>query len=160
MQSIQMKPIGTIHSPFTEPKGTPIQPAGALGIKGRVVLYEEYIEGLKDLDGFSHIILLYYFHLASDGPMIVTPYMEDKPRGIFSVRMPGRPNHIGISVVRLISIAGNVLHIENVDILDGTPLLDIKPYVSKFDIHAIEREGWLTPISSLVQEKKCDGRFS
>lgn len=160
LQSFNIKPIGIIHSPFTEPKGTPIQPVGALGIKGTVELFPEYVEGLKDLEGFSHIILLYYFHLASDGPLIVTPYMQDEPRGIFSVRMPGRPNHIGISVVRLNGIENNVLHIENVDILEGTPLLDIKPYVTKFDVHVTRSEGWLTPISELAQEKKCDGRFS
>jgi len=156
----QMKAIGTIHSPFTVPKGAPIQPIGALGINGTIELFPEYVDGLKDLDGFSHIILLYYFHLAPDRPMVVTPYMEDKPRGIFSVRMPGRPNHIGISVVRLNYIENDILHIENVDILDGTPLLDIKPYVTRFDVHATQSEGWLSTISDLVLDKKSDGRFS
>ncbi len=157
---IIVKPIGTIYSPLKEPKGAPIQPVGATGIKGHIELKPEYINGLKDLDGFSHIILLYYFHKASDGPMIVTPYMEDKPRGIFSVRMPGRPNHIGISVVRLLNIEGAILHIENVDILDGTPLLDIKPYVTTFDIYKTEKEGWLSNISRRAEEKKCDGRIT
>jgi len=92
--------------------------------------------------------------------MIVTPYMEDKSRGIFSVRMPGRPNHIGLSVVRLLGIRDNILDIENVDILDGTPLLDIKPYVTAFDVYKTEKEGWLAPISNEAINKKCDGRFS
>jgi len=160
LHQFTVKAIGTIRSPFTDPKGTPIQPVGAKGIKGRIELFPEYVAGLQDLNGFSHIILLYYFHRADDGPMIVTPYMEDKPRGVFSVRMPGRPNHIGISVVRLLSIKDNVLEIENVDILDETPLLDIKPYVTKCDIYETEREGWLTPISDKAESKKCDGRFS
>ncbi|MDD5604560.1 MAG: tRNA (N6-threonylcarbamoyladenosine(37)-N6)-methyltransferase TrmO [Dehalococcoidales bacterium] len=160
MQLFTVKAIGTVHSPFIHPKGTPIQPIGAQGVKGTVELSPEYVPGLKDLDGFSHIILLYYFHLADDGPMIVTPYMEDKSRGIFSVRMPGRPNHIGLSVVRLLGIRDNILDIENVDILDGTPLLDIKPYVTAFDVYKTEKEGWLAPISNEAINKKCDGRFS
>jgi len=160
LQQFTVRAIGTIHSPHTNPKGTPIQPVGAKGIKGTVELFPEYVPGLKDLEGFSHIILLYYFHLAEDGPMIVTPYLEDKPKGIFSVRMPCRPNHIGLSVVRLNRIKDNILEIENVDILNGTPLLDIKPYVTTFDIYQTEREGWLTPVSDDAQNKKCDGRFS
>jgi tRNA-Thr(GGU) m(6)t(6)A37 methyltransferase TsaA len=159
MNKIDFKPIGIIHSPFKEPKGTPIQPKAADGILGKVEIFPEYLEGLKDLDGFSHIILIYYFHLVRNFKLLVKPYMDDKLHGLFATRAPARPNPIGLSVVRLIKIEENFLHIQDVDIVDGTPLLDIKPYVSKFDTRKPERFGWLEKNIHKLSKAKDDERF-
>ena len=140
---IKLYPIGKIRSPFKSPAGMPIQSSAARGIRGKVILYPEYVEGIRDLDGFSHVILLYYFHLIKQSKLVVNPFLDDKLRGVFATRSPQRPNHIGLSVVKLLKIEGNSLHIENLDILDGTPLLDIKPYVSLFDRHLETSAGWL-----------------
>jgi tRNA-Thr(GGU) m(6)t(6)A37 methyltransferase TsaA len=125
-----------------------------------VEVFPEYAEGLKDLDGFSHIVLLYHFHRVKEANLIVTPFMDSQPRGVFSTRAPKRPNPIGLSVVKLLGIDGTTLHIENVDILDGTPLLDIKPCVPEFDHYPVERIGWLEKSGSKVQEKRSDRRFA
>jgi len=159
MNEIKYKPIGIIHSPFKEPKGTPIQPAGAKDINGRVELFPEYTEGLKDLTGFSHIILIYHFHLSKKAPLKVKPYMDNKAHGVFAIRGPARPNPIGISVVRLIKIEKNILYIRDVDIVDGTPLLDIKPYIPEFDIRKVEKIGWLKKNVNRLSITKDDGRF-
>ena len=153
------KPIGTIHSPFKNREGMPIQPAGAAGINGTIELFEEYHEGLKDLDGFSHIILLYLFHLSDGFDLEVVPFMDTQSRGVFATRAPRRPNPIGLSVVHLDRIEENVLHIQNVDILDGTPLLDIKPFVPEFDSQKDVRTGWLEKAGATVADKKSDNRF-
>lgn len=163
MKEITFKPIGIIHSPFKEPVGIPIQPAGAKGIKGNIEIFEEFKEGLKDLDGFSHIVLLFHFHLSKNFNLLVYPYMEDKIRGVFATRAPRRPNQIGMSIVRLEKVEDNILHISNVDIIDGTPLLDIKPFVSKFDcfdINENEKVGWLKKRVKRVDEHRSDERFS
>ncbi len=159
MNEIKYKPIGIIHSPFKEPKGTPIQPAGAKDINGKVELFPEYTEGLKDLRGFSHIILIYHFHLSKKAPLKVKPYMDNKAHGVFAMRGPARPNPIGISVVRLIKIEKNILYIRDVDIVDGTPLLDIKPYIPEFDIRKVEKIGWLKKNVNRLSITKDDGRF-
>ena len=160
MNEIKYKIIGIIHSPFKEPKGTPIQPTGAKGINGTVEIFPEYTEGLKDIEGFSHIILLYHFHLSKVSTLLAKPYMDNEMRGVFAMRGPSRPNPIGISVVRLVKIEGNVLYIQDIDIVDGTPLLDIKPYVPKFDIRQIERIGWLGSNVHKLSQSKDDGRFA
>ena len=160
MNEITYQPIGIIHSPFEEPKGTPIQPPGAGGVKGSVEVFPAYVEGLKDLDGFSHIILIYHFHLAKSSSMLMKPFMDDQSHGIFAIRAPSRPNPIGISVVRLVKVKGNILHIEDVDIIDGTPLLDIKPYVPEFDPPEVEGRGWLEKNVLKLQASRDDGRFS
>jgi tRNA-Thr(GGU) m(6)t(6)A37 methyltransferase TsaA len=160
LQEIRYKPIGVIHSPFKVVDGMPIQPRGALGIKGTVEVFKEYSTGLKDIDGFSHIILIYHFHLSKGYTLETKPFMEEKPHGIFAIRAPTRPNPIGISVVRLIGVENNILHIEDVDIVDGTPLLDIKPYVPDFDSREAERKGWLTARSHLARKHKSDNRFN
>ena len=157
---IEYRPIGIIHSPFQDIEGMPIQPAGASSVQGRVEVFPEYAEGLKDLDGFSHIILLYHFHCVEGSELIVTPFMDASPRGVFSTRAPRRPNPIGISVVRLLSIEGTLLHVENVDILDATPLLDIKPYTPQFDHYPVDRIGWLEPTKDEVKGKRSDRRFA
>jgi tRNA-Thr(GGU) m(6)t(6)A37 methyltransferase TsaA len=160
MKEIKYKPIGVIHSPFKEPKGTPIQPAGAKGINGTVEVYPEYAEGLKDIEGFSHIILLYHFHLSKVSTLIVRPFMDNEVHGVFAMRGPSRPNAIGVSVVCLVRVEGNMLHIQDVDIVDGTPLLDIKPYIPEFDIREVERIGWLEKNVHKLSASKDDGRFT
>jgi len=155
----RVKPIGVIHSPFREPKDIPIQSSAARDIEGTVEVYEEYMEGLKDLDGFSHIILIYYFHLSKRYSLKVKPFMDDNLRGVFSTRAPSRPNNIGLSIVRLIKIEGNILYIKDVDVVDGTPLLDIKPYVPEFDVREDVRIGWLRDNIYKLSESKDDGRF-
>jgi tRNA-Thr(GGU) m(6)t(6)A37 methyltransferase TsaA len=137
-----MRPIGVIHSPFQEKEQTPIQPSRSQA-KGRVEVYPEFAAGLEDLEGFSHIILLYVFHQSSGFTLRVKPFLDDQQHGLFATRYPKRPNPIGISVVGLARREGNILEIEGVDVLDGTPLLDIKPYVSEFDLRRATRSGWL-----------------
>jgi tRNA-Thr(GGU) m(6)t(6)A37 methyltransferase TsaA len=137
----QMHPIGVIHSPFTDKSQTPIQASSSQAI-GFVEIYTEFAEGLQDLEGFSHIILFYVFHESTGYSLHVKPFLDDQMRGVFATRYPARPNQIGFSVVRLISPIANVLQVEGVDMLDGTPLLDIKPFVPEFDIRTDTRAGW------------------
>jgi tRNA-Thr(GGU) m(6)t(6)A37 methyltransferase TsaA len=156
---IVYQPIGIIHSPFVSVEHMPVQPVGAAGIRGGVELFAEFAAGLKDLEGFSHIILLYHFHRVGEPRLIVMPFLDVEPHGVFATRAPTRPNSIGLSVVKLLGVESNLLHIENVDILDGTPLLDIKPYVPEFDHYDVERTGWLASASGKVADEKSDGRF-
>jgi tRNA-Thr(GGU) m(6)t(6)A37 methyltransferase TsaA len=158
-KNIIYRSIGIIHSPFKEVENMPIQPTGAAGARGTVDLYPEFAEGLKDLDGFSHIILLYHFHESRGYKLIVTPFLDSQPRGVFATRAPKRPNPVGLSIVRLIRIRGSTLDIENVDILDGTPLLDIKPYVPEFDHQEDCRIGWVEQARGMARERKSDDRF-
>ncbi len=137
----------------------PIQPSGAKGVQGKVRLFSEYKAGLKDLDGFSHIILVYHFHLSKGFSLKTKPFLDDAVRGVFATRAPRRPNLIGLSVVELEKIEGTTLYISNVDIVDGTPLLDIKPYVPEFDLREDIKIGWLTNRSNLATKKKSDDRF-
>ena len=157
---IKFQPIGIIHSPFKERTGMPIQPIGATGIKGQIVIYPEFKNGLKDLNGFSHIILIFNFHLSTDYNLLTKPFMEEKIRGVFATRAPRRPNQIGMSVVRLDGVEDNILHISNVDIVDGTPLLDIKPYIKKIDCVESEKLGWLEENVDKFRNKISDDRFS
>ena len=152
--------LGVIHSPFTDAKGTPIQPPAARGIAGTVELFPEYVEGLRDLDGFSHVILLYHFDRARPSPLLVKPFLDEKERGVFATRAPSRPNPIGLSIVRLRRVEGSVLHVEDVDVLDGTPLLDIKPYVPEFDERASAATGWIRSRTQHLPEVGDDGRFT
>jgi tRNA (adenine37-N6)-methyltransferase len=156
---IEMEPIGIIHTPFLELEGMPIQPAGAAGVRGTVEVFEEFRAGLKDLEGFSHIILFYFFHRSKGFKLEVIPFLDNVSRGVFATRAPKRPNPIGISVVRLDTIENSVLHVKDVDILDGTPLLDIKPYVPEFDNRQGARTGWLEHAGSKVSKQKSDDRF-
>lgn len=159
MEPIQYTPIGVIHSPFTEVTGMPIQPAGAAGVCGTVVVAPAYCDGLKDLDGFSHLVLVYHFHKAKGYRLQVTPFLDNTPRGVFATRAPKRPNPVGISVVKLLKVEKCILYIEDVDILDGTPLIDIKPYVPAFDVRAVEKMGWLSEKMQNVYTKRADNRF-
>ncbi len=156
---MELKPIGIIHTPFKQAEGTPIQPAGAEGVKGVVEVFQEFRAGLKDLNGFSHIILIYEFHRSHGFRLEVVPFMDTRPRGLFATRAPKRPNPIGLSTVRLESIENGALHVQNVDILDGTPLLDIKPYVPEFDSREQIRTGWLEQARKTVGSRRSDNRF-
>ena len=157
--TVSYQPIGTIHSPFESIEKVPIQPAAASGIRGTVEVFAEFAAGLQDVHGFSHIILLYHFHRVTQVRLTVVPYLDKEPRGVFATRAPSRPNPIGLSIMRLLGIEGNLLHVENVDVVDGTPLLDIKPYVPAFDHNEAERTGWLEITGDRVKEKRSDDRF-
>lgn len=157
---ITFRPIGIIHSPFSNPADMPIQTTGAEGVPGRVVIDPTYRNGLKDLDGFSHIHLLYAFHQSEGYALQVKPFLDNRLRGVFSTRAPRRPNAIGLSVVRLVRVEDNVLHIEDVDVIDGTPLLDIKPYVPDFDVRSPERTGWLEKRAGSASTVRSDRRFA
>jgi tRNA-Thr(GGU) m(6)t(6)A37 methyltransferase TsaA len=137
----------------------PIQPSAAEGIKGHIVVDEDYVEGLCDLDGFSHIYLIYHLHLSKSYNLKVIPFLDDQQRGVFSTRAPKRPNPIGLSVVKLVKINLNILEIENVDIIDGTPLLDIKPYVQEMEGVNHYRIGWLSNYIKAMKSKNSDKRF-
>ncbi|HRW20725.1 MAG TPA: tRNA (N6-threonylcarbamoyladenosine(37)-N6)-methyltransferase TrmO [Bacteroidales bacterium] len=160
MDKIVFTPIGIIHSSFKNPKGTPIQPTGAKESHGIIEVFNEYTEGLTDLDGFSHIFLLYHFHLAKKQSLMVKPFMDDIEHGIFAIRGPSRPNPIGLSIVKLESLENNILKVSGLDILDGTPLLDIKPFVPAFDNYDDVRIGWLKTNVKKATTYKDDGRFS
>ena len=140
--TIEYTPIGIIHTPFAQPKGTPIQSKAALGNQGSIEVYQEYAEGLKDIEGFSHLMLIYHFHMSNDCTLTTTPFLDNNSYGVFATRVPSRPNSIGFSIVKLNKVDNNILYIENLDIVDNTPLLDIKPYVPDFDIHQATEIGW------------------
>lgn len=158
MDDVTYKPIGIVHSPFKEPKNVPIQ-AAASKTKGTIELFPQYAEGLQDLEGFSHIILLCHLNLVTSHPLIVKPFLDDKLHGVFSTRSPARPNPIGLSLVRLLKIDGLTLHVKGIDIVDGTPLLDIKPYVPKFDNRRVSKIGWFNTKVHNVKTTTDDGRF-
>ena len=160
MTLIKYTPIGVIRSPFKDIEGMPIQPNGATGIDGTVEIEPQYLAGLMDLDGFSHIILLYHFHRVKGYALEVKPFMDDHSHGVFATRAPMRPNPVGISVVRLIGVQGCTLNIQGVDILDGTPLLDIKPFVPEFDARQAERIGWLSEKATRASTIRADARFN
>ena len=156
---IEYRPIGIIHSPFSSLEGMPIQPSGAAGIRGSVEIYPEFADGLEDLEGFSHIILLYHFHRCTGFKLKIIPFLDKLERGLFATRAPRRPNPIGLSIVKLLGIEGAALTIENVDVLSGTPLLDLKPYVPAFDEQQQVQTGWLEKSAGSVKERTSDRRF-
>lgn len=160
MDSIVFHPIGLIHTPFKQPEGMPIQPSGARETAGRVVVEAVFADGLDDLEGFSHIILIYLFHRSKGFDLKVTPFLDKQPRGLFATRAPRRPNPIGLSVVRLIRREGNQLHVDHIDVLDGTPLLDIKPFVPGFDAPSEATIGWLQGKIDQAACLKSDQRFT
>ena len=160
MKRIIIKPIGQIFTPHLDIKNMPIQPIAAEGVKGFIKLLPEYIDGLKDLDGFSHITLVYHFHKIEGHELVVTPFMDTEQHGIFATKAPKRPNAIGISTVKLIKIEGNILHIEQVDMLDGTPLIDIKPFYPRYDNRENVSIGWLEKNKNIPIDKlRSDERF-
>ena len=158
--AIVFKPIGIIHTPFKEPVGIPIQGALRPDVEGCVEIFPKYEEGLKDVEGFSHLILLYHFHLIKEHALVSRPFLDDTPRGVFAIRGPRRPNPIGLTVVRLLKREDSLLHIGGVDMVDGTPLLDIKPYIPDIDAHRATRLGWVgDKLRKKGKEKRSDDRF-
>lgn len=143
MKKIEIKPIGLIHTPYHESKNIPIQGTFKSNVEGYIALDEQYINGLKDLEDFSHAILIYYFHLSKKEHLEGAPYLENERHGIFAIRSPHRPNHLGFSVVTIKKIQDNKLYFTEVDMLDGTPLLDIKPYIKYFDCRENIVSGWI-----------------
>jgi tRNA-Thr(GGU) m(6)t(6)A37 methyltransferase TsaA len=157
--NITFKQIGTIYTPFTTKEDMPIQSKGANKAKGKIIINNKLSIGLKDLIGFSHIMIIYYFHKSNGYELLTKPFLDNVKRGVFSTRAPKRPNGIGISVVKLLNVEKNILFVENVDILNETPLLDIKPYISDFDIHEVQKNGWIENRIKDLNSVKSDKRF-
>lgn len=157
---ITYRPIGVIHTPYTDLAGMPIQPAGARGVRGQVEIFPEFTAGLQDLAGFSHITMLYHLHRSAGFDLIVKPFLDTKLRGVFATRAPRRPNPIGLSTVRLLAVRGNMLEIDGVDMLDGTPLLDLKPYLPEFEPDEDIRRGWLEGAAGKAKTARSDRRFT
>jgi len=156
---ITYEPIGIIHTPFTSRDGMPIQPTSDAGESGTLEIFPEFIEGLKDIEGFSHIYILYHFHKILQTKLIVTPFLDKNPHGIFATRAPSRPNPIGLSLVKLFRVENNIVFIDRIDVLNETPLLDIKPYIPDFEHHQDVRVGWLELSKNQVHAQKSDNRF-
>ena len=156
---IKYEVIGKIISPFKDAKGTPIQGPAANDIKGKIEIFPKYQEGLKDIEGFSHLILIYHFHLAKKGSLKGYPFLDNREHGVFAFRGPSRPNTIGISIVRLMKVDKNIIFIKDVDILNDTPLLDIKPYIPEFDKREVTSIGWLGDKVHKLEKTRDDGRF-
>ena len=160
--TFQLETIAIIHSPFCELVNMPVQPKGAKDVLARIEFKKEYEEGLKDLEGFSHAYLIYHFHKVKAPKLSVIPFNDktDTPRGVFSTRTPMHPNSLGLSVVEIVRVDGNIVTIKGVDILDGTPLLDIKPYIENFDkVCGDVRSGWMQSSLEEVANKRSDKRF-
>jgi tRNA-Thr(GGU) m(6)t(6)A37 methyltransferase TsaA len=157
---VAFRPIGIIRTPFPSPDGMPIQAVAARGVAGTIEIDDALVDGLADLDGFSHLILVYHLHLMTGARLTVTPFLDETPRGVFATRSPARPNPIGISTVRLVRVRGATLDIEDVDMVDGTPLLDLKPYVPPFDDREDVRIGWFAGRLERLSEVRADDRFN
>ncbi len=157
--TIAYEPIGVVHSPFKRLDEMPVQPISAASGAGVVEILPQFAEGLCDLDGFSHLVLLYHFHEAPRRSLTVTPFLDAKPHGVFATRAPSRPNPIGFSIIKLMAIENNALRVEQLDVLDGTPVLDIKPHVPAFDCRPDARIGWFEQSKGLFSGKLSDKRF-
>jgi tRNA-Thr(GGU) m(6)t(6)A37 methyltransferase TsaA len=157
---IRYVPIGVVRSPFTDLADMPIQPRGRASAPGTVVVRPEFAEGLRDLDGFSHVILLYHLHRVERTDLTVTPFLGSGSHGVFATRAPTRPNPIGLSVVELLGVEGNVLRVAGIDVLDGTPVLDVKPHVPEFDCPGGARVGWLAHAHGRSATTTSDRRFA
>ncbi len=154
---LELRPVGLIHSPHHQAEGTPIQPRWAAGIEGTVEVFTEFAPGLRDLDGFDRIWLLYWFDRVRAAQLEVVPYLDTQTHGIFATRAPSRPNAIGISCVRLLAVDGATLRVADLDVLDGTPLLDVKPFIPDYDVFPVERVGWYAHARGTGI---ADGRFA
>ena len=159
MNQINYRPIGIVHSSHSDLAGMPIQPAAAGGCKGTVEIFPEFTDGLKDIEGFSRIILITHLHQSQGALLQAKPFLDKAPHGVFASRYPRRPNPIGLSPVLLLGRNGNILEIENVDLLDGTPVLDIKPYVPAFDAYPNEKPGWFAGKTDNIASARSDARF-
>jgi tRNA-Thr(GGU) m(6)t(6)A37 methyltransferase TsaA len=159
MEEIILRPIGVIRTPYQNLEGMPIQPGGARSVEGDVVLDRVHEEGLRDIDGFSHLILIYQFHHSKGFKLTVTPFLDHRERGLFATRAPRRPTPIGLSVVSLLGRSGNVLRVGHIDVVDGTPLIDIKPFVPAFDAPDVTSVGWLKDKAEQSRVVCSDKRF-
>ncbi|MCG8470768.1 MAG: tRNA (N6-threonylcarbamoyladenosine(37)-N6)-methyltransferase TrmO [Desulfobacterales bacterium] len=157
---MEIQTIGTLHTPHKELTDMPIQPKGATETQGYALLLPQYEEGLKDLEGFSHVYFIYRFHEATRTELEVVPFMDTVPRGVFSTRSPLRPSHIGLSIVRITAVRDNRVYFMGADMLDNTPLLDIKPYIEKFDQVKESRSGWMQASQDTVNKARSDERFT
>jgi tRNA-Thr(GGU) m(6)t(6)A37 methyltransferase TsaA len=158
-QTIAYQVIGVVRSPFARLEGMPLQSAAASDVRGEIEVFESFAAGLSDLDGFSHIHVLAHLHRGAPGGLTVMPFLDDQPRGVFATRSPRHPNPIGLSVVRLHAVRGASLEVSGLDLVDQTPVLDLKPYVPEFDVIAAERTGWLENAAPRVHHTRSDGRF-
>lgn len=156
---INYSPIGIIRTPYQQVQGMPIQNVNARGIQGRIELNAQYKDGLEDLIGFSHLILIYHFHLINKVNLKPIPFLDGAPHGLFATRAPSRVNPIGLSVVRLISIDDFLITVEDIDVLDNTPILDIKPYIPAFDSVTDASIGWYADRMDKLPQTKADDRF-
>jgi tRNA (adenine37-N6)-methyltransferase len=158
-EAITYRAIGIVRSPYATLEGMPLQSVGAPEVRGQIEIHPSFVPGLLDLQDFSHLHVITHLHRGAPGGLTVVPFLDDTPRGIFATRSPRHPNPIGLSVVRLVTIRGATLEIAGVDLLDGTPVLDLKPYVPAFDAVAAERTGWLERTAHRVHEVRSDARF-
>jgi len=142
-KEIKLRPIGIIHTPYKEPKGIPIQGKFEKSVTGTIEIFPEYQKGLKDIEGFSHLILIYHFNRSKEEKLVGRPFLEDQEHGIFAIRSPHRPNHLGFSIVKVEKVKGSTVIFSELDMLDKTPLLDIKPYISHFDSRKDAKNGWI-----------------
>jgi tRNA-Thr(GGU) m(6)t(6)A37 methyltransferase TsaA len=160
MPEISYQPIGIVHSPFKTPEGTPIQPAAARDAEAVIEIFPEYEAGLQDLNGFSHIFVLFHMHLVKGRPLRVIPFLDTESHGVFATRSPARPNPIGLSVVVLEKVVGNKLYVRNIHMLEGSAVLDIKPYITVMDAFETSRNGWFEKNIHKMELQKDDGRFT
>ena len=156
---MQIEPIGIIRTPFKKLGQMPIQPKGAKNVIATLEIDKEYAPGLKDLEEFSHVYLIYYFHKAVRTELEVIPFMDTQERGVFATRSPLRPSHLGLSITKVLSIDDNIVTIKGIDVLDGTPLIDIKPYIPQFDGVNGVKTGWMDKSNSEVNSARSDDRF-
>ncbi|MBB6576985.1 tRNA-Thr(GGU) m(6)t(6)A37 methyltransferase TsaA [Comamonas odontotermitis] len=155
---ITMRPIGTIRSPFHSTQGMPIQTVAAADAEGELEVFEAFAAGLRDIEGFAYLILLTHLHQATE-KLEVVPFMDTESHGVFATRAPARPNRIGLSIVQLVQVHGHVLRFRGNDMLDGTPVLDIKPYVPQLDVRSTERIGWFSQGLQHLPSAKSDDRM-
>lgn len=158
--NITYQPIGYFNTPHTDVRGMPIQPSGAGEVHGTITVLPEFCEGLRDIEDFSYLIVLYHLHEICGQELTVTPFLDNSPHGIFATRSPKRPNPVGLSVIKLVGVAGDTLLLRNVDVLDGTPVIDIKPYVPDFDVWPARRVGWFEGKSGNATSTRSDDRFT
>jgi len=157
--NVVCRPVGVVRSRFTEATGMPIQTAGAPEEKGRLEVFAEFAPGLRDIEGFDYLILVTHLHLCPHERLEVVPFLDDTSHGAFATRAPARPNRLGLSIVRLESVEGTTLHFSGNDMMDGTPVLDIKPYVPKFDVRETDRVGWFGARLDQLPRTRSDGRM-
>ncbi len=154
------RPIGYVRSPFKDTVGMPIQTAGAPDAKGSLEILPEFVAGLRDIEGFEYLILITHLHLVATERLEVVPFLDDTSHGVFATRAPARPNRLGLSIVQLLSVEGGVLHFAGNDMVDGTPVLDVKPYVPAFDVRVTDRTGWFAKRIESLAVVRSDDRMA